>query len=92
MAIPRLPYPGSIEIFLLSLALTLRNMRKGSGPQQDPALDVTDAIQNRLDALQERGHLLELHPAHLQQAKEMTQHLVGLVMNPELSESDLDES
>jgi len=85
-------HASSVEMFLLMLALALRNMRKHSSPSQDLALDVTDAIHNRLDFLtQPEAASMRALPRDIEASRRMAQHLVHLLMEPGFADADLEK-
>ena len=90
--LPQNPQQASVDIFLLMLALTLRNMRKHRESPHDLALDVTDAIQGRLDLLEQYpNRSIEVAPVHIEEARQMAQYLVHLLMEPGFAEADLED-
>ena len=91
--LPKNPQQESVDIFLLTLALTLRNIRRYRESPHDLALDVTDAIQGRLDLLEQYPNQgIEVAPAHIEEARQMAQYLVHLLIEPGFAEADLSDS
>ncbi len=86
------PHEESVNKFLLLLALALRNIRRHSPDKGlDLALEVTDGIQNRIDAVSVPEHPWELAPEVVWNMKMMAEAVVSHVMAPELHETDQED-